>query len=95
MTEVKDRQLAPYIIATSISVVPEKFEFGNFVRWLRDFECCVNINGLDAEKKLKVLPTFLRGQASSYFHALEANKKDTYAHSMSALRKCFCPLIAR
>ena len=82
-------------MATSISVVPEKFECGDFLRWLQDFECCASANGWNAEKKLTVLPAFLRGQASSYFHALEVAEKDTYAHLTSALRKCFCPKVAR
>ena len=82
-------------MATSIAVVPEKFECGDFLRWLRDFECCASANGWEAEKKLTVLPAFLRGQASSYFHALKDDEKDSYAHLTSALRKCFCPKVAR
>ena len=29
----------------TISVVPEKFETGDFTVWLRNFECCATANG--------------------------------------------------
>ena len=82
-------------MATSLSVCPEKFDGGDFVRWLRNFECCANANGWTTDVKLKMLPAFLRGPASSYFHALDDNQKDTYDHLICSLRKCFCPLVAR
>ena len=41
-----------------------------------------------------MLPAFLRGQASSYFHTLKGDEKDTYEHLTSALHKCFCPKVA-
>ena len=81
-------------MVTSIAVVSEKFECGDFLQWLRDFECCASVNGWDAEKKLTVLPAFLWGQTSSYFHALKDGEKDTYAHLTLALRKCFSLKVA-
>ena len=81
-------------MATSICATPEKFECGDLVWWLSDFEFCADANGWDACEPER-LPTFLRGQASSYFDALEANQKNTYANLTPALRKCSCPLVAR
>ena len=95
MTEVRERRFHVYVMATSIAVVPEKFDCGDFLRWLRNFDCCARANGWNDEKKLTVLPAFLRGQASSYFHTLKDDKEDTYEHLTSALRKCFCPKVAR
>ena len=43
-------------MATSLSVCPEKFDGDDFVRWLRDFECCANANGWTTDVKLKMLP---------------------------------------
>ena len=95
VTEVRDRRFHVFITATSITVVPEKFECGDFLRWPRDFECCASAKGWDAEKKLTVLPPFLQGQASSYFYVLKDDEKDSYTHLTSALRKCFCPKVTR
>ena len=72
-------------MATSIAAVPEKFQFGDFLRWLRDFDCCASANGWNGEKKLRVLPAFLWRQASFYFHTLKGDEKDTYEHLTSAL----------
>ena len=95
MTEVKERQFHVCIIATSIAVAPEKFQSGDFLRWLRDFDCCASGNGWNDERKLTVLPAFLQGQTFSYFHTLKGGEKDTCEHLTSALRKFFCPEVAR
>ena len=89
------RRFRAYRMATSIAIAPEKFECGDFLRWLRDFDCCASANGWNDERKLTVVPAFLWGQASSYFHTLAGDEKDTYEHLTSALRKCFCPKVAR
>ena len=81
-------------MATSIAIAPEKFECGDFLRWLRDFDCCASANRWNDEKKLTVLPAFLWGQASSYFHTLKGDEEDTYEHLTLALRKSFCPEVA-
>ena len=67
MTEVRDRRFHVFIMATSIAVVPEKFECGDFLWWLRDFECCASANGWNAEKKLTVLPAFLQDKPPRIF----------------------------
>lgn len=77
------------------TIIPDKFDSGDFVSWLRDFECCATANGWSADAKLSKLPAFLRGQAASYFHALADDQKDTFAHLTAALRNVFCPLVAR
>ena len=89
------RRFHAYLMATSIAVVPEKSECGDFVRWLRDFDCCACANGWNDEKKLTVLPAFLWGQASSYFHTLIGDEKNTYEHLTSALCNWFCSKVAR
>ena len=80
---------------STISVVPEKFETGDFAAWLRNFECCATANGWKDDDKLKKLPAFLRGPASSYYFSLAAEHKDTYAHLIAQLKKVLCPVVAR
>ena len=75
----------------SISVVPEKFTDGDFVSWLRNFECCATANGWKDDEMLRKLPAFLRGQAAAYFYSLPADQKDTYAHLTAALKTALCP----
>jgi len=51
------------------------FQTGDFVAWLRQFECSANANTWDAAAKFRKLPAFLRGPAASYFHSLEDAQK--------------------
>ena len=81
-------------MATS-SINPEKFETGDIVSWLRQFECCATANSWNDEKKLQVLPAFLRGPAATYFYALSDEAKDTYAHLKANLQKALCPEVDR
>lgn len=81
-------------MATS-SINPEKFETGDIVSWLRQFECCANANSWNEDKKLKVLPAFLRGPAAAYYFALSEEEKDTYAHLKDNLQKALCPEVDR
>ena len=77
------------------SVVPEKFESGDIVSWLRQFEVCATANSWDAEKKLKILPAFLRGPAATHFHAMDGDKKDTYEKLTKNLTEVLCPAVDR
>ena len=49
------------------SVQPEKFESGNFVTWLRQFEGCAAANLWDDEKKVAALTCFPSWPRSSIF----------------------------
>ena len=80
---------------STLSVVPEKFETGDFAAWLRNFECCATANGRKEYEKLKKLPAFLCGPASSYYFSLAAEHKDTYSHFTTQLQKVSCPVVAR
>ena len=80
---------------SSISVIPEKFESGDFVSWLRQFECCATANNWTDADKLRKLPAFLRGPAAAYFHGLPANQKDAYNTLVLHLREVLCPLVDR
>ena len=61
-TEVRGRRFGVYNTATSIAVVPEKCECEEFLRWLRNFDCCASAHGWNDQKKLTVLPAFLGGK---------------------------------
>ena len=82
-------------MAVSLAVYPEKFDSGDFPAWIRNFECCADANGWSLADRLRKLPAFLRGQASSYYHSLSADQKDSYENLTVALRQLFCPLVAR
>ena len=75
--------------------MPEKFECGDFLQWLRDIDYCASANGWNYEKKLTMLPAFLWGQASSYFHTLKVDERNTYEHLTSAVRKFLWLKVAR
>ncbi len=78
-----------------LSVLPDKFSSGDFVAWLRSYECCATANGWSADARFKKLPAFLRGQASSYYFSLADEEKDTYQNLTDSLRKLLCPVGAR
>ena len=58
------------VMATSLSVPPDKFDHGDFNSWLRNFDVCATANGWSDADKLRKFPAFLRGQASSFYHTL-------------------------
>ena len=77
------------------SILPEKFEHGDFSGWMRQFECCATANGWNAAQKLQKLPAFLRGIAATHFHALDEDQKDTFEHLVANLQSALCPDVAR
>ena len=88
-------RLETYKVMASLSVIPDKFSSGNFVSWLRSFECCATANEWEDDDKLKKLPAFLRGPSAVYFHGLPDGQKDTYAHLTAALKTALCPTVNR
>jgi len=56
-------------------IIPEMFQTGDFVAWLRQFECSANANTWDAAAKFRKLPAFLRSPAACYFHSLADAQK--------------------
>eukprot|EP00795_Rhopilema_esculentum_P006932 gene6932-12548_t len=52
-------------------------------------------NGWNDAARLRKLPAFLCGQASSFYHTLAAEDTDSYANLTSSLRRLLCPLVAR
>ena len=79
----------------TVSVVPDKFESGDFLGWLRHFDCCATANGWSADDKLKKLPAFLRGPAASYYFTLSDDNKQSYADLTKNLTVLLCPKVAR
>ena len=88
-------RLETYKLMASLSVIPDKFSSGDFVSWLRSFECCATANEWEDDDKLKKLPAFLRGPSAAYFHGLPDGQKDTYAHLTAALKTALCPTVNR
>ena len=71
----------------------EKFDSGDIVTCFREFECCATTNNWNEEKRLRVLPAFLRGPAATYFHALPNQAKDSYQHLKESLQASFCHIV--
>ena len=77
------------------SITPEKFDSGDFVSWLRQFDCCAAANGWNDTKKLAILPAFLRGPAASHYYSLTGDQRDTFASLVEHLRAALCPAVDR
>ena len=77
------------------SILPEKFESGDICSWIRQFEVCASANSWTDEKKLQVLPAFLRGQAATHYFALTAEQTETYADLKKHLKSALCPPVDR
>ena len=77
------------------TIQPEKFDSGDIITWFRQFECCATANNWNEEKRLRVLPAFLRGPAATSFHALPNEAKDSYQHLKESLQASFCPIVDR
>ena len=77
------------------SILPERFDKGDFALWLRQYECCAVANGWTDEEKLAKLPAFLRGYAASHYFLFEDEQKDTYDHLIINLKAALCPQVNR
>ena len=63
----------------AVAIQPKKkFDSGDIVIRIRQFECCATANNWSEEKRLPVLPVILRGPAATYFHALPNEAKDSF-----------------
>jgi len=60
--------------------LPEVLQDGDVKSWFRRFEVCAAANDRNDAKKLKCLPTLLRGRACAVFDALLDASTDTYEH---------------
>ena len=79
----------------SSAILPGKFESGDIVVWLREFDACAEANGWKAEDKIKKLPAFLRGQAASHFYAIPEDDKKSYDDASKGLKEALCPKASR
>ena len=77
------------------SVVPDRFEGGDFDQWLHHFDRCAVANGWANAARLIRLPAFLKGPAATFYESLAEESKDTYAHLTESLRTCFKPSVNR
>ena len=77
------------------TILPEKFDHGDFPAWLRQFECCASANAWADEDKALKLPAFLRGIAATHFHALTDEQKDSYSHLIENLKAALCPAVCK
>lgn len=71
-----------------------KFERGDVVAWLREFDACADANGWKTEDKIKKLPAFLKGQAS-HFYSIAAEDRESYATASKALKAAMYPQASR
>ena len=71
--------------------LPEVLQDGDAKSWFKRFEVCAAANEWNDEKRLKRLPTLLRGRAWAIFDALPDASTDTYGHLKAALLKGLSP----
>ena len=95
LVELRDKSGGSGKTMSTTAILPGKFNGGDLIAWLREFDACCAANGWkaseDADQKLLKLPAFLRGQAASHFYAIPAAKRNTYATAVSELKKAMCP----
>ena len=72
-----------------------KFESGDIVVWLREFDACAEANGWKTEDKIKRLPAFLRKQAASHFYATPEDDRKSYENASKSLKEALCPKTSR
>ena len=77
------------------SILPKKFDHGDFPAWLWQFECCASANRWADEDKAHKLLAFLWGTAATHFHALSNAEKDSYAHLIENLKAALCPAVCK
>jgi len=75
------------------TILPEKFDHGDFPAWLRQFDRCASANKWTDEDKALKLPAFLWGVAAMHFHALSDAEKDSYVHLIENLKAALCPAV--
>ena len=83
------------ITSHSSTILPEKFESGDIVLWLRQFKTCATANGWQAQDKLTKLPASLRGRAPTYFYALRDEQKASYEVLVKNFTEALCPKVDR
>ena len=71
--------------------LPEVLQDGDAKSWFKRFEVCAAANEWNDEKKLRRLPTLLRGRAWAIFDALPDDSTDTYEHLKAALLRGLSP----
>ena len=91
--QIGDRRRITSTMASS--VVPGRFNGGDFDHWLRHFNRCAIANGWDNAARLVKLSAFLQGPAATFYDTLADEAKDTYAHLTASLRDCFKPSVHR
>ena len=78
-----------------MSILPGKFDDGDFDAWLREFDACAAANGWTVtdttDEKILKLPAFLRGRAASNFYAIPEDERNTYANAVKSMRQALCP----
>ena len=77
------------------AILPEKFESGDFVNWLRVFDVCPAANEWDADANLEKLPAFLQGPALAYYTILMATNRSNYGNLITNLKALICTVATR
>ena len=79
-------------MATTHVSIPKSFASGDAREWFQKFEICSEVNGWDAAKKAKKLPTLLEGEAVAAWMELSDKEKSDYGVTKGKLIKKMVPL---
>ena len=84
---------------SSGTILPGRFDNGDFESWLREFDACCAANGWkvtdERDDKILKLPAFLRDKAASHFYAIAEDRRKTYKDAVAELRLSLCPAAQR
>ena len=82
----------PGRMASGVGISMSEVLHGEDARsWFKRFEVCAAANEWGYEKKLRRVPTLLKGRAWAVYEALTDSETDTYAHLKAALLEQLSP----
>ena len=80
---------------SNTAILPARFESGDLIAWLREFNACCAANDWTVNEttdhKILKIPAFLRGQAASHFYTIPEEKRSSYTDAVKELKKAMCP----
>ena len=75
----------------SSSILPGRFDNGDFECWSCEFDGCCDANGWkvsgERDDKILKLPVFLWGKPASHFYAIPAERRTKYKDAVAELKK--------
>ena len=78
----------------SSAILPGKFDSGDIVVWLREFDACAEANGWKAEDRIKKTPS-ISSRASCQPFLCYSRGRQKYGDASKGLKEALCPKAGR